>query len=299
MVVYDTGGSGWTKVAIETGATVRHQQNLIKLPDMAEMNVKVKLHESVVKMVAESAPAFVTIDAFPKDRLTGKVTKVAVMPDRSQWWLNPGLKAYITEITLDSTPAGLKPGMSAEVEILVDTRDGVLQVPISAVFVDQGFQVVYVKTPTGIETRRVDLGLSNDRVVEITKGLKESEEVYLFKPPNAEDLKLTEDEMKAKKERDRKPSAEAKAGPTPVDAGLERSKMPVQPPSAPPKATKPDAAKTTGGKPAANEASSDKPATKATAEKPAAAKTAADTPPPVKPAGDASAAAKTESGKPS
>jgi len=216
MVVYDTSGGRYDRpVVIEPGATLRHQQNLIKLPDMSEMVVKVKLHESVVKQAAGEAPAFITIDAFPKERLTGKVTKIAVMPDRSQWWLNPGLKSYGTEITLDKTPEGLKPGMSAQVEILVDTRQAVLQVPVSAVFVDQGFQVAYVKTPAGVETRRVDVGLSNDRMVEITKGLSEGEEVYLFKPPGAEELRISEDEKKAREEADWKKAAEAAPHPGP------------------------------------------------------------------------------------
>ena len=91
MVVYDTSGGRYDRVVvIEPGATIRHQQNLIKLPDMSEMIVKVKLHESVVKQAVGEAPAYITIDALPKDRLTGKVTTIAVMPDRSQWWLNPG-----------------------------------------------------------------------------------------------------------------------------------------------------------------------------------------------------------------
>jgi HlyD family secretion protein len=209
MVVYDTsGGRSDRVIAIEPGATVRHQQNLIKLPDMSEMIVKVKLHESVVKQAVGEAPAYITIDALPKDRLTGKVTKIAVMPDRSQWWLNPGLKTYVTEITLDQTPAGLKPGMSAQVEVLVDTRNDVLQVPVSAVFVDQGFQVLYVKTPSGVETRRIEVGLSNDRMVEIAKGLTENEEVYLFKPTGAEELKVSEEEKKALQEADWKKASE-------------------------------------------------------------------------------------------
>ena len=197
MVVYDLGGVRWgQQVIIEAGATVRHQQNLFKLPDMSEMNVKVKLHESVVKQTAIGAQAYVTIDAYPKERLTGRVTKIAVMPDRGQMWLNPGLKTYVTEVTLDRTPEGLKPGMSAQVEILVDTREAVLQVPVSAVFVDKGFQVVYVKTPMGLDTRRVEVGLSNQRVVEICKDLKEGEEVYLFKPPGAPELQVSEEEIK-------------------------------------------------------------------------------------------------------
>ena len=221
MVVFELSGRDQTPV-VSVGATVRHQQILIKLPDLSEMSVNAKLHESVVKQVAIGAPAYVTVDAFPKDRLMGKVTKIAVMPDRENWWMNPGLKAYETQITLDATPAGLKPGMSAQVEILIDTRLDVLQVPVSAVFLDKGAQVVYIKTPGGPETRRVEVGLSNDRAVEILKGLREGEDVYLYKPAGTEELKISEEEMAERQPLERRTdvaTADAPAAaPPPADA---------------------------------------------------------------------------------
>ena len=221
MVVFELSGRDQTPV-VSIGATVRHQQTLIKLPDLSEMSVNVKLHESVVKQVSLGAVAYATIDAFPKDRLTGKVTKIAVMPDRENWWMNPGLKAYQTQITLDSTPAGLKPGMSAQVEILIDTRLNVLQVPISAVFLDKGIQVVYIKTPGGPETRRVEVGLSNERAVEILKGLREGEDVYLYKPAGTEELKISEEEMAERQQLERRADAREDetppAAPPPADA---------------------------------------------------------------------------------
>jgi len=192
MVVYHTSqGRRWgSSETLEAGSTVLHQQSLIKLPDLSEMNVEVRLHESVVKQVSTGDRAFVRIDALPDQRLTGTVTKIAVMPDRTNWWLNPGLKTYTTEVTLDETPGGLKPGMSAQVEILIDRRDDVLQVPISAVHVEKGFQVIYVETSKGIETRRVTVGLSNQQRVEITDGLTEGERVYLYRPTGAPALGL-------------------------------------------------------------------------------------------------------------
>ena len=230
MVVFELSGRDQTPV-VSIGATVRHQQTLIKLPDLSEMSVNVKLHESVVKQVSLGAVAYATIDAFPKDRLTGKVTKIAVMPDRENWWMNPGLKAYQTQITLDATPAGLKPGMSAQVEILVDTRPDVLQVPISAVFLDKGIQVVYIKTPGGPETRRVEVGLSNERAVEILKGLREGEDVYLYKPAGTEELKISEEEMAERQQLERRADARENetppAAPPPADAPPPAAPLPA------------------------------------------------------------------------
>jgi len=188
MVTYYTGTDRRDTITIEAGATVRYQQTLIKLPNLAEMVVQVKLHESVVKQVADGAPAYATIDAYPDKRLKARVTKIAVMPDRTAWWMPAGAKSYATQITLDEAPTGLKPGMSAQVEILVDDRPDVLQVPVSSVYVDKGYQVAYVKTASGPQVRRVDLGLSNDRNVEIVSGLEAGETVYLYKPTGAPEL---------------------------------------------------------------------------------------------------------------
>ncbi len=194
MVVYARGRRRWSQEnIIEVGANVRHQQTLIQLPDLSEMNVEANLHEAVVKQVTLGDPAFVRIDARPDLRLTGKVSKIAVMPDRQQWWLNPGLKEYPTAVTLNEAVEGLKPGMSAQVEVLVDDRPDVLQVPVSAVHVEKGFPAVYVRGPDGPETRRVETGLSNDRAVEILRGVEEGEYVYLYKPPGAPELDVPAD----------------------------------------------------------------------------------------------------------
>jgi multidrug efflux pump subunit AcrA (membrane-fusion protein) len=73
-------------------------------------------------------------------------------------------------------------GMTARVEIVTDHVKGVLQVPIEAVFNDDGKPVCYVRKPDGKpEKREVKPGRSNDHFVEVD-GLKEGEEVQLFVP---------------------------------------------------------------------------------------------------------------------
>jgi HlyD family secretion protein len=224
MVIYNENmewmGQGQGQGQGMVGSTVSHQQVLLKLPDMSEMVAKTKLNESIVKQVKMGATSFATTEAFPDLRLTGTVTKIAMMPDRSNMWLNPGLKAYETEITLEKVPPGLKPGMSAQVEVLIDTRPDVLQVPIAAIYVEKGFQVVYVKTTAGPEIRRVEVGLSSNQAVEIKKGVTEGEEVYLCKPAGAPELQLTEEEMKAREQAEEKaPPAKGKAAGGPSAGG--------------------------------------------------------------------------------
>ena len=56
------------------------------------------------------------------------VTKISVLADSNQRWFNPDLKEYPVDLVLDETPKSLKPGMGANVEILVNHLDNVLAV---------------------------------------------------------------------------------------------------------------------------------------------------------------------------
>src|SRR5687768_4559544 len=102
---------------IREGALVREQQPILTIPDMTKMSVKVRIHESHIKKVRKGQMVKITLDAFPDKTLTGEVTKVGVLPDSQNQWMNPDMKVYLTTITINGTHDWLKPGMSSKVEI--------------------------------------------------------------------------------------------------------------------------------------------------------------------------------------
>ncbi len=108
---------------ISEGATVRERQAIITIPDMTHMSVNVKIHESYIQKIKKGQKARITVDAFPDTVLTGEVTKVGVLPDSQNRWMNPDLKVYNTTIAINGTYDWVKPGMSAKVEILVNKLD--------------------------------------------------------------------------------------------------------------------------------------------------------------------------------
>jgi multidrug efflux pump subunit AcrA (membrane-fusion protein) len=90
------------------------------------------------------------------------------------------VKFYTTLVQLDDPHPGLRPGMTAQVEIRVAERDNVLSVPVQAVFRSGGKDHVAVKKPDGgFEWREVTLGLSNGKLVEVKEGLRDGERVSL------------------------------------------------------------------------------------------------------------------------
>jgi RND family efflux transporter MFP subunit len=160
---------------------VMFQQPLFQLPELDHMQVKVMIHESKVKKIAEGQKAEVRVDAYPNRVLHGTVKRVATLSDSNDSWRRGGVKEYETIVTIDDLPddAALKPGMNAEVAIKTNHLTDVLLVPVQAVTEIEGQHFVYIKRAGGVERREVSVGESNEKFIEITSGLEGGEPVTL------------------------------------------------------------------------------------------------------------------------
>lgn len=188
LVVYGSGERNvYRGENIEEGATVRERQVLLTIPDTSEMAVRVQVHESFIQKVRPGQPARIRTDAHPEQQLTGSVHRIAVLPDSQHRWLNPDLKVYSTSIHIDGNHDWLKPGMSAEVEIITETLQSALQVPVHAVHVVNGSPVCYVAGAQGVERRPVSTGEFNIAFIEIRDGLEVGESVLLRAPDGVRD----------------------------------------------------------------------------------------------------------------
>jgi HlyD family secretion protein len=174
---------------IEIGAEIRERQKIISIPDASEMKVAIKIHETWVDKVQPGQQAKITISAFPDKTFTGKVLKKAPLADPEEW-LNPDLKVYSTDVSIDGTHEFIKTGMSAKVEIIIEELKNVISVPIQAVVNQNGKKVCYVMGSKEPKQREVETGLFNDNFVEIKSGLAEGEKV-LLNPPRAGESETT------------------------------------------------------------------------------------------------------------
>ena len=146
------------------------------------MQVKTKVHESQVDRVKAGRPCRITVDAVPGREYRGYVKSVAILADSSWNWRNPDVKQYLTIVKIEDATHLLKPGMTAEVEILVARRPDVPVVPMQAVRLHKEKTVCYVLADETIQRREVSVGMNNDKLVEIEKGLAEGETVLLTLP---------------------------------------------------------------------------------------------------------------------
>lgn len=164
---------------IREGATVYERQVVFFIPDMELMQVEVKIHESEVKRIAAGQKAVIRVDAFANQSFTGTVKSVAQL-SKSDGYFGGGVKEYTTIVVLDEkAQVALRPGMTAEVEILVDNMKSVLAVPVQGIAEHRGKHFVYRKTGGKIERSDVEIGATNNRMVVVKSGISVGDVIAL------------------------------------------------------------------------------------------------------------------------
>ena len=174
MVIYPSAAEWKETPDIAEGVSVRKDQVLLLMPDLSKMQVKVGIHESIVDRIKPGLIAKVTL---PDQTLEGKVASVATVTKPAGWWTGNVVK-YETIIELPSVD-GLKPGMSAEVEVVMDRHQDVLTMPVAAVLETAEGDFCWVKTAEGTKRRSLQLGDTDDVFIVVEAGLREGEEVVL------------------------------------------------------------------------------------------------------------------------
>jgi HlyD family secretion protein len=181
------------------------------LPTADQMMAEIKVHESSLDKVSLDLPVKVSIDAIPGRRFTGRVTKIAPLPDAASMWLNPDLKVYTTRIVLDGSHRDLRTGMSCQAQIIVERLQDAVHVPVQTVVRVGNQPTVYVKKGDNVEPRAVELGMDNNRMAHIKSGLEEGERVLLSPPLSAATATLNESESE-EEEIDDAPASKVKPG---------------------------------------------------------------------------------------
>jgi HlyD family secretion protein len=161
---------------IEPGLPVRQRQQLFYLPDLSDMEAVAMLHESIVDEVNPGMRATVHIEGMSNRRIEGHVTSVAPMATLN--WRSD-VRYFESIVKLENVPGGLRPGMTAEVEIALPRLDDVLAVPSEAVQVENGHDFCFVVHENGLERREVKLGHVTAEMSEVTAGLEEGEQIVV------------------------------------------------------------------------------------------------------------------------
>ena len=173
LVIYANERNRDRDSEVKAGAMVNEGKTILRLPNLSKMRADVEVHESKVDRIRPGMQASIRVQG---REFSGAVTAVANRPQSN--WLSTA-KKYVVEVRIDGNTEDLRPGFTAEVEILVADLEGVIAVPVAAVIEQHGEYVCAVRQGGEVERRMVSLGQSNDKLVEILAGLTEGETLFL------------------------------------------------------------------------------------------------------------------------
>jgi membrane fusion protein, macrolide-specific efflux system len=153
---------------------------IMTISDTSVLRVDVNLNEFAATRVELGKEALVTFDSIPGLRKSGKITFMT--PFGTADLKVPDLRVFPTQVSF-AAGDGVRPGISANVTVTVDSVKGCVAVPVSAVFVDGADRLVYVRGADGEwEPRKVKVGLSDAGWSQVKEGVEAGAAVSLVRP---------------------------------------------------------------------------------------------------------------------
>lgn len=158
----------------EPGQTVTASDVIVVLSDY--LIVQAQVDETDIGKVRLGQEAAITLDAYPEIKITGKVDHIYY---ESQVVNN--VTIYKVDILPDNIPDVFRSGMSATVNIVEKSKDNILTLPLGAVKRDKEGAYVLVNKARGQkpEERKVELGISDEKNIEIISGLTADDRVLM------------------------------------------------------------------------------------------------------------------------
>ena len=199
---------------------------MLKIADLNNMEVQVDVSENDIVSVSLNDSVFVELDAYKDRKFKGVVTEIANSASNSISISNSAEQAtnFVVKIKIlrssyedliEKNPHPIKPGMSASVEIITETTEDVLTLPISAITTrtleelksrnskkgkkmeeiekkkmdsknkeqeenKESDQFVFVLDGDKVKAVKVTSGIQDSEKIQILSGLKEGEEVVVL-----------------------------------------------------------------------------------------------------------------------
>ncbi|MBL8231946.1 MAG: efflux RND transporter periplasmic adaptor subunit [Bryobacterales bacterium] len=151
---------------------------IMTLGDLGEVYVKGKVDESDLGRIYVGQPARIKVESFKDERFQGRVTKIS-----PQGVEKDNVTTFEVRVSISNESGKLRSGMTANAEIVLEEKKGVLAIPESAILYkkDKSTEVEIVDPATESGKRKIPVtaGISNGAKTEIAKGLSEGQQVIL------------------------------------------------------------------------------------------------------------------------
>ena len=162
-------------VGLGGGSMVTLGGPLFTLVDLDRLYIRATVDEFDARQIRLGQEARVTLEALPGRTLRGRLYKIspAVSGERQE------ARTFSVRVALEEGKEFVKPGMSADVEVIVARRRDALFVPNQAILEREGKKRVYVVADGRARATTVKVGEINWNSTEILEGLREGDRVVI------------------------------------------------------------------------------------------------------------------------
>lgn len=151
---------------------------VMTLGDVSEVYVLGKVDEADIGRVFLGQRARIAVESFKDKSFDGKVTKISPLGKEKD-----NVTTFEVRVSIRNPGGELKTNMTANAEIILEEKQGVLLVPESAVVYDQerkpSLELADPRAEGGKRKVAVKLGISNGVKTELLEGLKAGDKVVL------------------------------------------------------------------------------------------------------------------------
>lgn len=155
---------------------------MAELPDASSIQVSARVDETERGRLALAQPVTIQIDAIGDRPFTGHVQRIGKIatPDFSGGWPFP--RNFDLELSIDQADQRLRPGITAQVAVILQRIPNSITIPAQASFLKSGQTVAYVWNKSRFEERAIQVERrSRDRLL-ISRGLRLGDVVALKDP---------------------------------------------------------------------------------------------------------------------
>jgi len=160
------------RVYVDIGQNVNVQTPIALVVDIDRVKISLDIPEKYLPQVSLGQEAKITVDAYPKEEFSGKVSKISPM-------VNLENRAAPIEITLDNQDHRLKSGMFAGVSLIIEKHASVPVIFKEAIMGKEPDNYVYLIENNRAVTKKITLGIHDGPYYEVREGIKEGDLVVI------------------------------------------------------------------------------------------------------------------------
>lgn len=154
------------------GVEIAANQPIVEVMNYSKLYLDINLPESAIQYVKPNQPIFVTHYTLANDTIFGFVSELSPA-------ISKETRTFQSKIIINNDDLKIRPGMFVKVDILVDKAEKAIIIPKEIIQTRHNRKFVYIIEKSTAVIRDIQTGLEDENNVEVTKGLKEEDNLVI------------------------------------------------------------------------------------------------------------------------